>query len=283
MGVPDPNILSGWLDLWKKLSPWLKVILPVVVITIVGVYFYLQFYGPVPKLNDQITGLKSNLAEAESEKSSLRDQITGLEVKLAEAESEKSSLRDRKDELHRENLHLKTITVPVQEMLEQRYPEMEITDAIARLAEDVKTVHSLATRYIYKALAAQKKKELIDKLQALLGRFTSFTHTATICYDQGSSSRASVALDLKKYLEEAGFEVKLMFGMFPPKEIPVNISITLHPDDTEFVGQFVAAVNPLYIDERFHGTTQEKISRGCFEIIIQGDPLFTELGVVKFQ
>ena len=64
---------------------------------------------------------------------------------------------------------------------------------------------------------------------------------------------------------------------------PPNILIKFHPDDEEFVKQFVAAVYPLYINEKFQGLTQEKISRGCFEIKINGDPSFTELGVVEFQ
>ena len=296
MDLPDPDIVSKWLVLWKKLSTWLKVILPVVAIAIAVICFYLYFFGPVPRLieknaglEDQITGLKSNLADADSElskaesdKSRLRDQITGLEENLAEAESDKSSLRDEKNKLQTENQLLKTIADPVQEMLKQLYPKMKIAAAIAKMAEDVKKVHSLATRDVYKPLAAQKKKEFIGKLQALLGRYTSFTHTVTICCQNGNVTRAKVAYDLKQYLEEAGFEVELSSGMFSQTVPPSNIWIGIHPDDTEFVNQFIDAVNPLYINEHFQGLTQETISRGCFEITIHGDPLFTELGVVEF-
>jgi len=150
-------------------------------------------------------------------------------------------------------------------------------------AEDVKTVHSLATMDVYKPLAAQKKKELIGKLQALLGQYTSFTHTVTILCPAGNLSRVKVGFSLKQYLEEAGFEVEAPPVTVGYREIPPNISIKSHPDDEEFVRQFVNAISPLYIEEMWDGDARETISRGSFRIEINGDPLFTELGVVKFR
>ena len=159
MDIPDPKKFLGWRDLCRKLPSWLKVILLITIIVIAVICFYLHFFGPVPKLKEENAGLAVKLADAESDKSHLRDQIAGLEENLAETESDKSSLRDEKNKLQTENQLLKTIADPVKNMLEQLYPEMKTAVAIARLAEDVKTVHSLATRNVYKPLAAQNKKE----------------------------------------------------------------------------------------------------------------------------
>lgn len=262
MSLTEYDNASKWVALFRQLPSWLKVLIIFCVVAALSIWLYAK-YGTIQEL-------KKNNAD--------------LNQKLAQANSEISTLRDRKDELHRENLHLKEINDAIQKTAEQLHPDLDTVAAIAKLAEDLKTVRSLATQDAYKPLAAQKKKELIDKLQALLGQYTSFTHTVTILCQPGNSSRVKVAHDLKQYLEEAGFDVEspAVLGVSMGIRLP-NISIQLHPDDGEFSEQFIAAVSPLYIDEKFEVSTKEKISRGCPEVVINGDPIFTELGVVKFR
>lgn len=261
MSLPEYDNASKWLALFRRLPSRLKVIIIFCVVAVLSIWLYAKYVA--------IQELKKDNAD--------------LNQKLAQANSEISTLRDRKDELHRENLHLKEINDAIQKTAEQLHPELDTVAAIAKLAEDLETVLSLATRDVYKPLVAQKKKELISKLKELLAQHTSFTHTVTISYQQVISSHAKVVDDLKQYLEEAGFEVEIGNIMSGYRRNPPNLSIKFHPDDEEFVRLFAAALNPLYIDEKFQGIPQEKINRGCLEVVINGHPVFTELGVVKFR
>ena len=275
MSIFDYDNVSKYLAWYSRLPRWLKVILPITLALII--FLYMKFV-PVRKLENENDGLTSSLTETKSE-------LSKVESELSRAESEISNLRDRKDELHRENLHLKEINDAIQKTAEQLHPELDTVTAIAKLAEDLEIVRSLATRDVFKPLVAQKKKELISKLKELLARHNSFSHTVTICCEQGNSSRAKIARDLRQYLEEAGFKVTSVSRTtyFSGGGVPPNISIKIHPDDKEFAQKFINVVSPLYIDEIFQGSILKKISRGCFEIEIYGDPLFTEQGVVKFR
>lgn len=261
MGLPEYDNVSKWAAFFRRLPFWLKAAIILCVVVVLSIWLYAKF-GPIQEL-------KQDKAD--------------LETSLARAKSEISDLRDRKNELHRENLHLKEIFNPVQRKAEQLYPELETAAAIAKLAEDLETVRSIATRDVYKPLVAQQKTKFIGSLQTLLSRYPSFAPTVTIIYQQGSSSRIKVAHDFKKYLEEAGFKAEVSSVMAFYKGIPPDMAIKFHPDDTEFVKRFAMVVVTFYINEGFQGSTRDKFTRGCFEITINGDPLFTELGVVKFR
>jgi cell division protein FtsB len=237
MSFLDYDNISKWLGWFSKRSFWFKAVFVGFIIVVLSAWLFVK-YGTIRELNEDIADLKQELAQAKSEV---------------------STLRDRKNELHRENLHLQEINTFIQEKAKQLYPEMDPNEAIKRLTEDIKTVRSLATQDVYKPLAAQKKKELISKLKELLAQHTSFTHTVTISYQQVISAHAKVVDDLEQYLGEAGFEVEFGSIMKGYRRNPPNISIKFHPEDEEFVRQFVAALNPLYIDEKFQGITQERL------------------------
>ncbi len=194
------------------------------------------------------------------------------------------SLTDRKNELHRENLHLKEMIDPIRKKAELLYPEFETAVAISKLARDIENVRSLATRDVYKPLASDQKKKLIEMLRTLRLQYAPFDLSVTIKLQQGSASRAKVANDLKLYLEEAGFITSFTVVMsFFTGGIPPDISIERHPEDIQLAQQLVDVVGTLFINKRFSGKLRDDISRRHLEIYINGDPLFTESGVVSFR
>jgi hypothetical protein len=105
----------------------------------------------------------------------------------------------------------------------------------------------------------------------------------SIVVQQGNSPRVKVANDLKEYLREAGWNVKLNPVMSFYSGISPDISIEMNPDDLILAQGFAQIVGALFINKRFAGIKREKFERGHIKITINGDPLFAESGVVTFR
>lgn len=261
MTIPEYDNIAKWTAFFRRLPFWLKSIIVVASIALVAIYLYSQF-GPARALQQDNTRLKASLSQSRAEV---------------------AALRDKKDELHRENLHLKELIDPIQKKAELLYPELETSAAIAKLAEDVKYVRSLATRDVYKPLAEDQKQKMVAALRALQAQRSSPTPSVSIVVQQGSSSRARVASDLKRYLQDAGWNVKMNSVMSFYSGIPPDISIKMHPEDIGLAQQLASVVGTLFINEQFAGLKREKFARGHIEITINGDPLFSESGIVTFR
>jgi hypothetical protein len=67
------------------------------------------------------------------------------------------------------------------------------------------------------------------------------------------------------------------------KGMPPDISIELHPEDISLVDQLSSIIGTFFINKRFTGIKKHDFSRGHVEITINGDPLFTESGIVTFR
>jgi hypothetical protein len=261
MSIPEYDNAAKWATFFRRLPFWLKALLGMAVIVAVAIFLYARF-GPIRELQRENLSLKNGLSQAQSEI---------------------SSLRDKKDELHRENLHLKELIDPIKKKAELIYPEMEAAAAIAKLAENLQNVRSLATRDVYKPLAQDNKDMMIAALKELQTLHSALPVSVSILVDQGSVPRSRVANDLKQYLQEAGWDVKLSTVMTFYSGTPLDISIKNHPDDMKLAQEFTGIVGRLFINKQFAGIKRDKFSRGHLEIKINGDPLFAESGIVTFR
>jgi len=160
---------------------------------------------------------------------------------------------------------------------------METAAAIAKLGEDLQHVRSLATRDLYKPLVKEQRDKLVIALKKLLSLHSTPPVNVSIVVQQGNSPRLKVANDLKEYLQEAGWNVKLNPVMSFYSGIPPDISIKMHPDDIKLAQDFAGIVGTLFINKQFSGIKRDKFERGHIEITINGDPLFAESGIVTFR
>ena len=261
MSIPEYDNISKWAAFFRRLPFWLKTITVVALIAVVTIYLYSRF-GPARAFQKDNARLKASLSQSQAEV---------------------AALRDKKDELHRENLHLKELIDPIQKKAELLYPELETAAAIAKLAEDVQDVRSLATRDVYKPLAEDKQQEMVAALRALQAQGSFPNLSVTVVVQQGSSSRARVASDLKKYLQDAGWNAEMKSVMSFYSGTPPDISIKMHPEDIPITQQLAGIVGTLFINRQFAGIKREKFERGHIEITINGDPLFSDSGIVTFR
>ena len=261
MAIPEYDNVKKWGNFFRGLPFWLKGLIVGGIVSVAAIWLYTQF-GPMRQLKKENKEIRS---------------------KLSQAETEISTLRDRKDELHRENIHLKDLIAPIQRRAEQLYPEMETAAAIAKLSEDLELLRSLATKDVYRPLADKNLRQLIVSLEALHQAYPSISPYFSIGVQQGNSTRHKIADDLKKYLIQAGFSAEVRSQMSFYKGIPPDISIKIHPEDLEFAQKLTGIIGSTFINEQFAGVKSDKIERGHFKITINGEPLFTEAGVVTFR
>ncbi len=261
MAIPEYDNAAKWAAFFRSLPVRQKIIISIIVALILGIFLYF-WLGPMRTLRNENAQLKTDLSEAQ------KVIVT---------------IRDKKDELHRENLHLQELIDPIKKKAELLYPEMETAAAIAKLSEDLQNVRSLATRDVYKPLIKEQRDRLVIALKDLLSAHSTMNLTASIIVQQGNSPRVKVANDLKNYLEEAGWNVKLNPVMSFYSGIPPDISIEMNPNDLRLAQGFAQIVGTLFINKQFAGIKKEKFERGHLEITINGDPLFAESGIVTFR
>lgn len=217
------------------------------------------------------------------QRSQLKTDNIDLNKQIRKLETELAQDRDAKAVLHRENLHLKKMIDPVKRKAEILYPELETAAAIAKLAEDLQEVRSLATRDVYRPLSQDRKLRLISGLRSIREHNTEFPLSVTIVVQQGSSARAKVATDLMRYMQDAGVTVKKQSAMVFSSGTLHDLSIKMNPKDIPVAKQFANVIATLFINKQFSGVKKDKFVRGQIEIQICGDPLFTDTGVVTFK
>jgi cell division protein FtsB len=91
MAIPEYDSAAKWAAFFRSLPRRQKIIFGVIVVLILGIFLYFWF-GPMRTLRNENAQLKTNLSDAQKE------IVTA---------------RDKKDELHRENLHLQELIDPI--------------------------------------------------------------------------------------------------------------------------------------------------------------------------
>jgi len=260
MSLSEYDNLAKWATLFRRMPFWLKACVVILVISIVSIWAYIQF-GPFRQLQSENTRLKNEIAVVERRA---------------------NDLKDKKDELHRENLYYKNLVAPLQKKAEELYPELESAAALAKLARDLETVRSLATRDVYKPLSQAQRDALVQNLIQIRERYTN-PPKLVIAVEQGNSSRMRVGTDLKSFLDSAGFTT----GQRPQQTFrtgaPPDVRITFNPANLQLVQELATVIGQGYINKQFSGKKNEKFGKEEIEIEINGDPLFSEAGIVTFR
>ena len=258
MQIPDFENAMKWREFWSKFSFRRKFVYVILIIAFVFLFLFLFVH------------------------------YRGLGQKNSELKDEVAKLQTEKAELHRENLHLKEMVGPIQEITKRLYPDLETMSAIAKLTKDMENVRALVTREVYRPLAKERQEKLIAGLKALYEEYSTISPSVLIWTQQGSSVREKVSADLKKYFQQAGWNVDIRNAMilYSGESTPV-ISVKCHPEDKQFLQKIIDAVIPIFIDinvtKKVDASVGDTFSRGHLEIKVIGDPLFNESGVVTFK
>ena len=254
---------------FAELRFWYMVVVVLLIAGIVFVWLYFK-YGPVRRL------------EAENE--SLRGQI--------------ADLTSRNEELHQENLqnlYYKKLIDPIRRTAKQLYPELETDTAVAVLAEDLKAVREPAThdrepaprdrepapRDTYKPLPPDVRQRIISELEGIIANYRGAGPRVKITFDAGSLIRLKVAEELYGIFREAGYrvggEMTIAFSQHSS-----GVSISFNPDDSETAYRIGTAIYGL-INNPFSGVEQAERLRASYEIIIAGEPMFSDDGIVTLR
>jgi hypothetical protein len=260
MSVPEYDNIAKWAALFRRMPLWLKAIVVVSTISIASIWVYMQF-GPIRQLQSENARLQSELAATDRKA---------------------NDLKDKKDELHRENLYYKTLVTTIQKKAEELYPELESAAALAKLAEDIQTVRSLATKDLYKPLDPSHSDALVQKLAEIRLRYLN-PPNLVMAVEQGNSSRMRVASDLKGFFDRAGFTTKIRPQQTFRTGVPPDVRVTLNPANLQFVQELVDAVGQGYINKKIAGAKDDKLGVDEIVIEINGDPLFSDTGIVTFR
>jgi len=189
-----------------------------------------------------------------------------------------------KEKLHREDMDkLHSQLQPFADIAVSAYPGVETKEALEQLAKEIETTRSLATRNVYKPLAEEQKRKLIETLSAFRKQHTAITPSVIVYCQQGSSTRTKVADDLELYLKTAGYKAEMQPYIQSLGPEPSDVYIGHHPEDIELAKQFAGIVANLFINTSFEEWKGNDLSPGNLFLLVNGDPLFTDSGIVKFK
>lgn len=258
--MTDFDNVAKWGRFIQSLPRWQKA-LAVAIIAGLGFGWLYIVLGP--------------LRTAQSE----RDRLA---VDLKQNEAQLLAVRDEKATIHRELLSYKEILDPIQKKAVQLYPELETAAALAKLAQDLDAVRSLATRDTYRPLTPEIKQRVVLQLQSLRSDFGTNLQVE-VSVENGSASRQRVAKALVDIFTESGIAAKGPSGVMSFFQgSPPNLSIELNPSDLELANR-VAGPMGLYINQQMTGINRPKQGHGLLKIHVIGDPLFSQEGVVSFK
>lgn len=258
--MTDFDNVTKWGSFIRSLPRWQKILALMILTGAIVAWFYTQF-GP--------------LRTAQRERERLAEE-------LKQSASQLVSVRDEKAAIHRELLSYKAILDPIQKKAVQLYPELETAAAIAKLAQDLDEVRSLATRDTYRPLAPEIKERIVQHLR-ILGTALGTNVTMEVVVESGSASRQRVAKALVDILVESGIIVKGPSGVISIYErTPPDMLLELNPDDLDIANR-VAGPLGLFINYQMAGVTRPRQERGVLKIHIIGEPLFSPEGVVTFK
>ncbi len=205
-----------------------------------------------------------------------------LQEKVDRLTEQSTDLKEKSAELHRELPYYKNLVAPLEQRAQQLYPELETAAALAKLADDVQTVRALANQDKYKPLSQKRRAQLESSLRST---FEAQAKAPKIIFgvEQGNSPRLHVGSDLKALLEDAGFTVEFRPQTSFRQGVPLDVTVSFHTSNTELVLQLANAIGTLFINRQFSGIKRDNLSESEIVIELNGDPLFTEEGVVTFR
>jgi len=269
MSLTDYENLRKFWRRFIELPRWLQVALVVAILALGGVYSWQYFskrsiVAENGRLKADMDALSRENKQLRTDKDSIVQELDGV--------------RAREAELHRENLHQKELLSPIVKL----YPTLETAAAVAKLAEDIERVRELATRDLYRPLAAHIRERVVADLCRLRERHSEINLKVSVVPDQGIQLRIAVAGELTSVLRDAGYDATAAEPRVTITNSPLPVRITMNPEDLGLAQELAREIGS-FIDTKFSGISDDKRQKGTFVIWIAGDPLFSPDGVVTFR
>jgi len=265
---------------FAELHFWYKVVVVFLIAGIVFVWLYFK-YGPVRRLEAENESLRGEIVDLRASNESLRGEIVEFRSSIESLRGKIVELGLSNAEPYQENLHCEELLDPIRRKAEQLYPALETDAAVAKLAEDLKTVREPPTGDMYRPLSPDVRERTISELAKIPREYRGASPRVKITLDAGSLTRLKVAEDLYGILKETGYtldgELTISLNQHSP-----GVLILFNPEDSGVAYRIGTGMYG-FIDNPFSSLEQVERPRTTFEIIIAGDPLFSEDGIVTFR
>ena len=205
---------------------------------------------------------------------------------------ELKAVEDR-ERIKQELEELQTQIKPVIKLATEKYPTLDINNALAKLSDDIqnlqeqneelqKKTKDLTERDFFHPLNSRTKSTVLQRLNQIAGSARDRDIQITIVSESGNTNRQKVARQLVDILSESGFKTT---GPSPTmtfsKGVLPAVRVAINPADEDIARQLAFALNP-YLNVRFSGKAKNENEKGKISIAIYGDPIFSEEGVVTF-
>lgn len=219
-------------------------------------------------------------------------------TKAAEAREQKAV--EAREKIAQELAQLQEQMRPVIELATAKYPSLDVDAAVLEIANDVqklqkeneqllkrtealkKQTKELSERDYFHPLNAEIRNRVVESLNGILESNKDRSLQISIFCEKGNSLRQKVARQLVDILSESGIETKgpTAFTTFSSGVLPA-VRVGLNREDGEIGRQLAEALNP-YLNVRFVGKAANQNELGQISIAINGNPFFSEDGVVTF-
>ncbi|MEW6442575.1 MAG: hypothetical protein AB1640_16680 [bacterium] len=189
---------------------------------------------------------------------------------------------------------LETAIKPIVQVATSRYPQLESSAALVRLADEVqalqqrsqmleKQTRELASRDTFRALSEPIREAVQRELRVTLANAQSGLLSVEVQVETGHTGRHRVAAELVEILKGAGLTAKRPNSSmtFSKGTLPA-ITIEINPAD-ESLARAIASVLHPFLQVKFAGKKMDKLERGHVSIHLGGEPVFAEDGSVTFQ
>ncbi|MCP5060272.1 MAG: hypothetical protein GY937_26530 [bacterium] len=147
------------------------------------------------------------------------------------------------------------------------------------------TLQALESRPFYRPLDPELRESLVGQLRGLTTQSRYRRFTIRISVNAGSAPRLEFAQQIASILRDAGFPSSVSVMMIIPSNPPTplrNISIAPNPNDIEPARAIAESLRGLV-----HGgipvISEPERPRGVLRISLNGDPLFSPEGRVRFR
>jgi hypothetical protein len=207
-------------------------------------------------------------------------------------ERELKAISDR-EQIKKELENLQNQIGPVVKLATEKYPTLDINEALTKLAEDVQILqmqneelklktNELKEQDYFHPLNSETKNTVIQRLSRIVNSESNRDIQITIVCESGNTNRQKVAKQLVDILSQGGFKAKgpsptMTFsrGVLPPVRMSLNLA------DEDIARQLAFALNP-YLNVKFLGKKSSENEQSRITIAIYGDPIFSENGIVTF-
>lgn len=208
---------------------------------------------------------------------------------LQDVERREIKAISQRDEIRSKLLKIESQLAPFIKLATKKYQQVAPEKALENLANEIRDLRlktlqleqkttNLETRESFRSLNKEKHDHILNLLTNFRTRYGNKSFTIHI---SAMNDRQCIILanELKDLLKEAGFNTVGPQNLFGWINTPVSLERS--ESDSEYSQEFIAALQPLFI-ERIKEITGSGLS-GQFYIYINDKPYFNSDGVVTFQ